>query len=277
MRDAWPRLRQNATGGSDVKRRHTAAFAAGLGVGSLGGLVGLGGAEFRLPILIAMFGFPPLEAVILNKAASLATVASALPFRAGTVPWSDLFHHKDAILSLLGGSLIGAWFGAGWATRIGAQMLYRVLSLLLIVMAGALVLGHGVAGGVPLLAPPGLWLAGAVAGFAIGVVAAIMGVAGGELLIPTFALLFGADLKLAGSLSLAVSLPTMVMAFARYSRDASFATLARNGRFVLALAAGSVAGAFVGGKLVGVVDESLLLPLLALVLIVSAIKVWRHA
>jgi hypothetical protein len=37
-----------------------------------------------------------------------------------------------------------------------------------------------------------------------------MGVAGGELLIPTRVLLFGADIKLAGSLSLAVSLPTIV-------------------------------------------------------------------
>jgi hypothetical protein len=41
-------------------------------------------------------------------------------------------------------------------------------------------------------------------------------------LIPTLLLLFGADIKLAGSLSLAVSLPTMLIGFARYSRDQSF-------------------------------------------------------
>jgi hypothetical protein len=40
------------------------------------------------------------------------------------------------------------------------------------------------------------------------VVAAIMGVAGGELLIPTIVLLYGIDIKRAGSLSLAISLPT---------------------------------------------------------------------
>ena len=51
------------------------------------------------------------------------------------------------------------------------------------------------------------------------VVAALLGVAGGELLIPTLVLLFGADIKLAGSLSLAVSLPTMLVGFARYSQD----------------------------------------------------------
>ena len=40
---------------------------------------------------------------------------------------------------------------------------------------------------------------GAIAGFAIGVVAALLGVAGGELLIPTLMLLFSADVKLAGT------------------------------------------------------------------------------
>ena len=69
-----------------------------------------------------------------------------------------------------------------------------------------------------------------------------MGVAGGELLIPTLILLFGADIKLAGSLSLAVSLPTMLVGFARYSRDSSFAVLGRNRWFVLVMAAGSIAG-----------------------------------
>ena len=51
--------------------------------------------------------------------------------------------------------------------------------------------------------------------------ASLLGVAGGEFLIPTLALLFGADIKLAGSLSLAVSLPTMLVGLARYSRDQS--------------------------------------------------------
>ena len=67
-----------------------------------------------------------------------------------------------------------------------------------------------------------------------------MGVAGGELLIPTLVLLFGADIKLAGSLSLAVSLPTMLTGFTRYSTDKSFAVLGKNRGFVLVMAAGSL-------------------------------------
>jgi uncharacterized protein len=38
----------------------------------------------------------------------------------------------------------------------------------------------------------------------------------------TLVLLFGVDIKLAGSLSLAVSLLTMLIGFERYSRDRSF-------------------------------------------------------
>ncbi len=103
-----------------------------------------------------------------------------------------------------------------------------------------------------------------------------MGVAGGELLIPTLVLLFGADVRLAGSLSLVVSLPTMLMGFARYSRDRSFAVLGRNKGFLLWMAAGSILGTFLGGLLLGIVPGSVLLPVLAAILLLSAVKVWRH-
>ena len=116
-----------------------------------------------------------------------------------------------------------------------------------------------------------------IAGAGIGVVAALMGVAGGELLIPTIVLLYGIDIKVAGSLSLAVSLPTMLVAFARYSRDQSFVVLAENKNFLVAMAAGSVIGTIIGGLLLNVVPSLVLIPLLAALLVLSAVKVWSHA
>ncbi len=98
-------------------------FAFGAITGALGGLIGLGGAEFRLPVLLGVFRFEALRAVILNKAMSLIVVATALPFRAMTVPFDQVFARWDIILNLLAGSLLGAWFGAGWATRLKAQNL----------------------------------------------------------------------------------------------------------------------------------------------------------
>src|SRR5271156_6106825 len=96
------------------KRSAPTAFAGGAVIGALGGLIGLGGAEFRLPLLIGAFRFPALQAVILNKAMSLIVVASALPFRATAVPFATVAAHWPIIVNLLAGSLLGAWFGAGW-------------------------------------------------------------------------------------------------------------------------------------------------------------------
>src|ERR671912_157734 len=89
--------------------RSVGAFGGGGTVGILGGLIGLGGAESRLPLLIGTFRFAALEAVILNKALSLVVVASALPFRAGTVPFGSIAAHWPIVLNLLAGSLLGAW------------------------------------------------------------------------------------------------------------------------------------------------------------------------
>ncbi|MGL0119965.1 TSUP family transporter [Salmonella enterica subsp. enterica] len=71
---------------------------------------------------------------------------------------------------------------------------------------------HGISGG---LFQPGLAtiIAGVISGFFIGIVAALLGVVGGELLIPTIVILFGVDIKQAGSLSLMISLPTMIVGF----------------------------------------------------------------
>ncbi|NKQ87513.1 sulfite exporter TauE/SafE family protein [Rhizobium ruizarguesonis] len=253
-----------------------AATGGGALIGTLGGLIGLGGAEFRLPLLIGAFGFPALEAIILNKAMSLIVVASALPFRAMSVPFVEVFSHWTVIVNLLAGSLIGARLGSGWATKLRSEALYKIIGGLLFAIAVILVVAHDASTGAPILTGVTQIVAGVCSGLVIGVVAAILGVAGGELLIPTIVLLFGADIKLAGSLSLAVSLPTMIVAFARYSRDSSFAVLGRNRPFVMLMAAGSVAGTFLGGLLLGAVPSRALLPALAAILVLSAIKVWRH-
>ena len=257
-------------------RNKAAAFGAGAVVGTLGGLIGLGGAEFRLPLLVGLFRFQALEAVILNKATSLVVVATALPFRAGTVSFTTLATHWPVIVNLLAGSLIGAWIGAESATRLRSESLFRVMAVLLVVIAGVLLLAHDAVASSP---PFTGWMqiaAGVVAGLGIGITASLLGVAGGEFLIPTLVLLFGADIKLAGSLSLAVSLPTMLVGFMRYSRDQSFSVLRHHGTFLLVMAAGSMVGTFIGGRLLGHVPNGVLLPFLATLLVLSAVKIWRH-
>jgi uncharacterized protein len=103
-------------------------LGAGAAIGALGGMIGLGGAEFRLPLLISLFGFAALSAVILNKAMSLIVVLVALPARLATVSASHVAVHWPIAINLLAGSLLGAWAGAGWAVRMRSSTLYKVLA-----------------------------------------------------------------------------------------------------------------------------------------------------
>ena len=259
-------------------RRLVATLGWGASIGALGGLVGLGGAEFRLPVLLGVFRFRPLDAVILNKALSLVVVAAALVFRTRSVPLSVLIAHWPIVADLLGGSLLGAWLGAGWAIRLRGDTFYRIIAVLLVLIAVVLVFGHPATAQVAIAGPTGgEYIAGVVLGFGIGVVAALLGVAGGEFLIPTIVLLFGLDAKLAGSLSLAVSLPTMITGFVRYSKDPSFVVLKANAALFQMMAVGSALGALVGALLLGIVPSQYLLPGLALILLGCAFRVWRHA
>jgi uncharacterized membrane protein YfcA len=253
-----------------------AAFAGTL-IGAVGGLIGLGGAEFRLPLLIAVFGFVALDAVIVNKAISLVVVSAALLFRTNVIPFDVVLAHWPILANLLAGSLLGAWLGADVATRLSARTLYRVIAVLLVAIAALLVFTHDpTTPSAPWASGMALILLGVGAGFIIGVIASLLGVAGGELLIPTLVLLFGVDIAVAGSLSLAVSLPTMLVGFARYSRDRSFDVLRRHPRFVLVMALGSIAGAFLGAQALAVVPHAVLPPLLAVILLLSAVKIWCH-
>lgn len=262
---------------STRRRSPALTFAAGAAVGLLGGLVGLGGAEFRLPLLIGVFGFVALQAVIVNKAMSLVVVLVALPSRLGAVPAGAVADHWVVAVSLLCGSPPGAWIGASWATRMRTATLYRVLGALLLGIAAVFAAHH--LDVLPQLTLPTATQVtlGVTGGFGIGLVAAVLGVAGGELLIPTITVLFAVDVKLAGRLSLMVSLPTMVVAFLRYSRDQAFGVLRQHAYFVGTMIAGSVTGSVVGGLLLGLVPEALLVPLVVALLLISAVKVWRHA
>lgn len=55
----------------DDKKTALLSFAIGAPIGCLGGLIGLGGAEFRLPFLLKTFRKPAKKAVALNMLISL--------------------------------------------------------------------------------------------------------------------------------------------------------------------------------------------------------------
>ncbi len=84
----------------------------------VGGLVGLGGAEFRPPLLLTQFGFAALAAVIVDKAMSLVVVIAAIPARLAAVPLSEVADEWTAVVNLLAESLLGQ----GLAPRLFARL-----------------------------------------------------------------------------------------------------------------------------------------------------------
>jgi uncharacterized membrane protein YfcA len=127
-----------------VTARHLQGFSIALFVATFGGLVGLGGAEFRLPLLKGWFKMASLKAVIFNKATSLAVVFFALLFRAHEIPFSRLSAYGGLILNLLSGSLVGFFrYSRGAAFEVLREERALLWAMLIgsIAGAGALMLG----------------------------------------------------------------------------------------------------------------------------------------
>jgi len=252
--------------------RNIYSLLSGAVIGVLGGLMGLGGAEFRLPVLVGVFKFTTLQAIIVNLVVSLVTVTFSFIFRSMTIPVSDVFQNYPIILNLLSGSMIGAFIGVQLATKINATRLDRIVFFFLLLL-GIFMMVH------PLLhfSQIGISLImkivfGFLAGLGIGIFSSMLGVAGGELIIPTIILLYSIDIKLAGSLSLCISFPTVIVGLTKYKKSNQFSAIRENWQFVVFMAIGSVLGAFVGSRLLTGISAGTLQVVLGSILLISAIK-----
>jgi uncharacterized protein len=254
------------------------AFLVAIPIALLGGLIGLGGAEFRLPVLAGPLRYPAKQAVPLNLAVSLVTLATALVSRAGSMDLTALSALAPAILAMIAGALITAFLGPAFASRISNASLERIILVLLVVIGTALIVESFLPTETSALVPVALWpLAAFLLGLAIGLVSSLLGVAGGELIIPSFVFAFGAPIKVAGTASLLVSLPTVTVGVLRYWRRGGYADRPAILGTVVPMGAGSVIGAILGGLLLGIVPANLLKIGLGVILIVSAIRVFRHS
>src|SRR5215218_8415148 len=89
----------------EVRRSPVAALLYGTPIGLLGGLIGLGGAEFRLPVLAGVFGYAARRAVALNLAISLITVLGALLIRGGTLDLAPLIALLPDVVAIIAAAL----------------------------------------------------------------------------------------------------------------------------------------------------------------------------
>src|SRR5215208_5248777 len=111
----------------EVRRSPTLAALWGAPIRLLGGLIGLGGAEFRLPVLAGVFGYAALRAVALNLAISLVTVVSALLIRGGTLSLVPLLSLAPVIVAMIAGAVSASYLGTALVHRVSEHLLERVI------------------------------------------------------------------------------------------------------------------------------------------------------
>ena len=249
-------------------------------IGALAGLIGLGGGEFRLPVLMHVIGFGARAAVPINLAVSLVTLSFALAARGHAVPLAGLGANLPEILGLLAGGMATAVWGARLIHQLSDARLVRLIGVLLAGL-GVLLLAEAV-----FPVGQGSWLgddavlravAGAAIGLGVGVVSSLLGVAGGELLIPALVLVFGADIKTAGSASILISLAIVATGLARHHALGGLNFRGGARRMIGAMSLGSLFGAAIGGLAVAYAPSEALKVLLGVVLLVAAGKTLRKA
>ena len=123
-----------------IKARSFLSFVFAVPIAILGGLIGLGGAEFRLPVLAGPLGYPARQAVPLNLAVSIITIAVSLITRASTLSLTPLAPYIPGLLSMIGGAVAAAFFGATLASRMSDERLERIILVLLVGIGTALLI-----------------------------------------------------------------------------------------------------------------------------------------
>ncbi len=263
-----------------IRHHPRIAFFYAVPIGALGGLIGLGGAEFRLPVLAGVLGYSVRQAVPLNLAVSLITIAASLAIRGRTLSFDTVLPLLPVVLSLIAGAIITAFLGAALAGRLSNEQLERTILVLLVGVGIALIVESFLPQRIPALLPAALtWQipAGILFGLAIGLVSSLLGVAGGEIIIPTLVFAFGVDIKTAGTASLLISFPTVLVGLVKYASRGAFRDHSILKNTVVPMGIGSVLGAIFGGMLAGIVPASALKFALGVVLNISAFRVFHKS
>ncbi|HKX26219.1 MAG TPA: sulfite exporter TauE/SafE family protein [Blastocatellia bacterium] len=256
------------------------AFLYSVPIAILGGLIGLGGAEFRLPVLAGPLGYSARRAVPLNLAVSLVTIVAAFLIRGRVLSLQTIGPLLPAIFALISGAVVAAFYGPSLAHKLSDERLERVILVLLLVIGLALIVESFLPQETAGLLPSTLFwhvCAGIVFGLGIGLVSSLLGVAGGEMIIPTLVFAFGANIKTAGTASLLISFPTICVGLLRYAESGAFSDRQPLIETVAPMGIGSIIGAVIGGVLVGIVPVPVLKLMLGVILIISALRIFSKS
>lgn len=209
---------------------------AGLGVGLLFGLFGVGGSAFATPAL-ALLGVPGVIAVASPLPATIpASIAGAVAYvRKGNLDWTTA---RRSLAGALPATVAGALL-----SRVVSGKILLVLSGLVLGFLGFRILRARTLAADTCAARrsrPGLTIAAAAG---VGFTTGLLANGGGFLLVPLFVLVLGLSMQTAAGTSLVVvavlSVPTLLTHWALGHIDWAVA---------IAFAAGSIPGALVGSR-----------------------------
>lgn len=248
--------------------RFSAVTGASAITGMAAGFIGVGGGEFRLPVLVDVLGYPLKAAGGINLVVGLFTVGLSISRRWGSLTWT---HDAALVLVMAAVSVIGAAIGTIGRERLPVRPLTIAVCLYLAciglwMLYEALTLGEHV-----LLAPVGVTrlVLAAVVAWAIAVVSGGLGLAGGELRIPALLYLFAMPIQTAGAISLMVSVPTLAAGAFTDRRIGGLPNHAVRVAALMGLA--SVIGVFVGTALLRYANQAAIKGALGVVLLLSSV------
>lgn len=246
------------------------ASLAGLLTGIAAGFVGVGGGEFRIPVLIRVLRFSVHTAAGVNLMVGLFTVALSAYRRLGQRAIGDDAMNLAWVMGLA--SIAGAMIGVASRQRIAVRPLILVVRIYLIV-AGAWMLYESIWQAHHVLADPqGLtrWMLAGSAAFVIAAASGVMGVAGGEMRIPVLLYLFSVPIIEAGTLSLLVSIPTVACGAITDRRLGGLLNSAL--RVALIMGVASAVGVVAGAALVPYANRETIKGVLGAVLLMAAVR-----
>lgn len=233
----------------------------GLTGGVFGGLVGLGGGVVMVPMLVGLARLRQQEA----HGTSLVTVVFAGMAGAATYAARGAVDLPGAAFLAVTATLT-ARFGARYAHALPEWKLKRAFGAFLLAVSLLLLARPWLAGAA---VPLGGWGLAAVllpVGAVTGFLSGMMGVGGGNLMVPAMVLLAGFPQVIAQGTSLLAMVPAGAVGAHTHWQLGNVAR-----RLVPGLVAGILVGAFAGGSV------ALRLPETALRLIFAAVLVWTGA
>jgi len=204
----------------DLVTRKRVAASVGYGslIGLLAGLVGLGGAEERMPFILYYLRLSLEDMITANLLISFAVSGFNFAVRIRAGVWSG-----DALypaLAMIVGSIPGAYVGASLSHRVSQRALKGFISIVLSIVIARVVYGLLVKSGASVQSGVTTLelIFSVLGGLGIGIISGSCGVAGGEYRIPLLTYLIGLPLKIAATASQLVSLPTIAVALYRHRR-----------------------------------------------------------